>query len=275
MAAPNRTREDWIRDHPYLKPIAGFDRALEEAVRAISPPPVALPAWDAYAEEYADGIPLLGRKTGGPAFVSEAAEALGDLLKQLDDAALPEPLASEFRALGTALKDVPAECERAIQGIVSEGDERRSGLLRALGWNAINRVLEPVYQGFLAWRDEDRWNRGYCPICGAPPVVARLVPREAGRDRWLSCGLCRTPWRYRRIGCPFCGSEDQARLDVIEIEGEGEYRIDACQACKGYVKTYLGQGEQSFFLADWPTLHLDLLAASAGWRRRGASLYDL
>ena len=58
------------------------------------------------------------------------------------------------------------------------------------------------------------------------------------------------------------------------MEGE-PFRIDLCRACKGYVKTYVGEGEEDLFLSDWSTLHLDLLAVRRGFRRLGASLYDI
>ena len=52
-------------------------------------------------------------------------------------------------------------------------------------------------------------------------------------------------------------------------------RIDSCESCQGYLKTYLGQGEERVFLADWTTLHLDVLARERGLKRVGMSLYDL
>jgi len=41
------------------------------------------------------------------------------------------------------------------------------------------------------------------------------------------------------------------------------------------VKTYTAEGDEELFLADWPTLHLDLLARGRGLRRLGTSLYEL
>ena len=41
------------------------------------------------------------------------------------------------------------------------------------------------------------------------------------------------------------------------------------------LKTYLGQGEEELYLADWTTLHLDVLAGERGLVRRGATLYEL
>ena len=51
-------------------------------------------------------------------------------------------------------------------------------------------------------------------------------------------------------------------------------RIDHCASCGGYIKTYDGLGNESLFLSDWSSLHLDLLAADRGLKRLAASLYE-
>ena len=45
--------------------------------------------------------------------------------------------------------------------------------------------------------------------------------------------------------------------------------------CGGYLKTYDGEGNESVLLADWTSLHLDIVARDRGLKRRAASLYDL
>ena len=105
--------------------------------------------------------------------------------------------------------------------------------------------------------------------------MAQLVGTDPGRLRFLSCGCCRSRWRYRRTGCPFCQGEDDHRLAVVAIEGEGGLRIDYCEACSGYVKTYEGQGSESVLLADWTSLHLDIIARDRGLNRCAESLYQL
>jgi FdhE protein len=105
--------------------------------------------------------------------------------------------------------------------------------------------------------------------------MAQLVGRDPGRLRKLSCGRCRTRWRYRRTGCPFCDGQDEHRLAVVAVEGEAGLRIDYCNVCGGYLKTYDGEGSESILLADWTSLHLDVIARDRGLKRLAASLYDL
>ena len=105
--------------------------------------------------------------------------------------------------------------------------------------------------------------------------MAQLVGVDPGRRRLLSCGCCGTRWRYRRIGCPFCESADGHRLSALAIEGEKYLRIDYCQSCRAYLKTYHGEESETFFLADWTSLHLDVIARDRGLKRLANSLYEL
>lgn len=51
-------------------------------------------------------------------------------------------------------------------------------------------------------------------------------------------------------------------------------RIDHCETCGGYVKTYVGQGDETLLLADWSSVHLDLIAQDRGLKRLAASLHE-
>ena len=102
--------------------------------------------------------------------------------------------------------------------------------------------------------------------------MAQLVGADPGRLRLLACGCCGTRWQYRRTACPFCEADSQ-RLASLAVEGEAGLRIDHCESCRGYLKTYDGQGNEALLLADWTSLHLDLVASDRRLKRRAASLY--
>ena len=74
--------------------------------------------------------------------------------------------------------------------------------------------------------------------------MAQLAGDEPARMRLLACGRCATQWRYGRTMCPFCETDSQ-KLTSIAIEGEGGLRIDHCESCKGYLKTYAGHGDEA------------------------------
>jgi FdhE protein len=104
--------------------------------------------------------------------------------------------------------------------------------------------------------------------------MAQLVGVDPGRRRLLSCGRCSTRWQFKRTGCPFCDTDSQ-RLASVTLEGESGLRIDHCESCRGYIKTYDGQGNETLLLSDWSSLHLDLIAHDRGLKRQATSLYEL
>ena len=256
------TRDLWLERHPYLQPVADVHAVVEAAAAGIALPTAPIPDWDDHAADFQAGVPLL--RSSSAVFDLAAAEtAVDSLIGTLASASLPEPLSTWCRDLAS---ESATTASRAAA---------HPGLLRYLGWVVLARYLAPVVSAFDAWRDEERWLRKYCPTCGEPPAMAQLVGKDPGRLRKLSCGRCRTRWRYRRTGCPFCDAPDEHRLAAVAVEGEAGLRIDYCDACRGYLKTYDGEGSESVLLADWTSLHLDMIARDRGLRRLAASLYDL
>ena len=81
------------------------------------------------------------------------------------------------------------------------------------------------------------------------------------------------PLAVRRTGCPFWNRDDH-RLAALDVEGEGGLRLDYCEVCRGYLKPTTAPAA-SVSLADWTSLHLDVLARDRGLERRAASLYDV
>ena len=209
--------------------------------------------------------------------LSGAEHAVHFLIKKLASASLPGALTQQCKVLDVELDRVHESPGLTAVGIVTSESFSPShpGLFRYLGWTVLVRYLSPVVSAFDAWRNEERWLRNYCPTCGEAPAMAQLVGKDPGRLRKLSCGRCKTRWRYRRTGCPFCDAQDEHRLAVVAVEGERGLRIDYCETCGGYLKTYDGEGHESVLLADWTSLHLDMIARDRGLKRLAASLYDV
>ena len=256
------TRDVWLARHPYLQPVADVQSIVEAAAAGIDVPRAPIPNWDDHAADFQAGVPLLRSSTVAFDF-SGVETAVHSLIRSLASASLPETLAGPCR-------DLEAEIETT-----DSRSPAHPGLLCYLGWVVLVRYLAPVVSAFDAWRDEERWLRNYCPTCGEAPTMAQLVGKDPGRLRMLSCGRCRTRWRYSRTGCPFCDARGEHRLAVVAVEGEAGLRIDYCDACSGYLKTYDGEGSESVLLADWTSLHLDMIARDRGLKRLAASLYDL
>jgi len=112
--------------------------------------------------------------------------------------------------------------------------------------------------------DQQRWRRGYCPVCGGAPDFATLEA-EAGA-RHLLCSRCNSQWLYHRLGCPFCETTDHTKLVYYPSE-DGVYRLYACQECQRYLKTIdLRQVGRTALL---PVERLTTVAMDAAARQEG------
>jgi FdhE protein len=237
-------RQDaWLGRHPWLKGIAAYCDRVRAAASETAVARATVPDFEAYRGDFLEGVPLL-----------QSGSMTIDL----------EPARRATAALAAKLAG------SAPAGLSPEDP----GLQRFLGWTATARFLRPVVDSFARWRDEERWMRRWCPTCGSLPAMAQLVGIDPGRMRFLVCGCCETRWRFERTACPFCES-DARRLNVLAIEGEPALRLDSCESCRGYLKTWDGSGDEALHLADWTSLHLDVLARDRGLERRAASLFDL
>lgn len=113
----------------------------------------------------------------------------------------------------------------------------------------------------------DKWLKGYCPVCGESPVMAKLTGKYG--KRVLYCGRCESEWGYLRLGCPFCGNQDTDKLSFITPEDYKQYRLYLCEKCKSYLKTVDERkcGEVDLFCEDLATSDFDKLAAAEGYQR--------
>lgn len=76
-----------------------------------------------------------------------------------------------------------------------------------------------------------------CPVCASRPVVALLTELGHGARRSLLCGLCDTAWPAMRLNCPACGESGADALEVFRADAYPAVRVDACRACRTYIKT--------------------------------------
>jgi FdhE protein len=270
------TQDVWLAKHPYLQKVADLQALIDAALAEVSIPSACVPSWDDYLIDFHAGIPLLRSPRVAIDF-HDLEKVLTSLVEALALRRLPGGLAQNSRTLEGQLNGDRDSPRRALAWLLDNDSftPTNPGLLRYLGWTVLARYLSPVVDAFSGWRDEERWLRSYCPTCGALAAMAQLVGTDPGRLRFLSCGCCRSRWRYRRTGCPFCQRADDHRLAVVAVAGEAGLRIDYCEACSGYVKTYEGQGSESVLLADWTSLHLDIMARDRGLMRFAASLYQV
>jgi FdhE protein len=250
-----------------------------------------------------EGTPLLqaGRLAVDPDAVrAELARVARNLA---ETAELGSDAQRTAERIASAPPDVASLLAPALGGeselIDREAD--RSGVDR----DAFARLLDLALQPFLweaarvlgALTDIDAWDRGYCPVCAAWPVLAELVGPE--KRRVLRCVRCGVAWSWLVLLCPYCGNDDHRTLRVLQEDsaaaagarsggpsssqggpsssqggtsGRSGERIDLCERCHGYVKavpSYTPTSAVRLVAEDVATLDLDVAATSAGYRRPG------
>ena len=270
------TQDAWLAAHPYLQSVAKFHANVEQAAADLPFAFARIPNWRDYEDSFTAGVPLL-RSCSSAIDPRPVGIIVKSLIEKLYSKILPDKLTQELRELHAEMHEDVLASQRAVARLLDPEASAPidSGLLRYLCWTVIARYLSRVVDAFGEWRDEERWLRRYCPTCGSLPAMAQLVGIDPGRVRFLWCGCCGTRWQYRRTACPFCEIGDGFRLFTVEVEGEECLRIDYCESCRGYIKTYNGTGSESVLLADWTSLHLDVIAGDQGLNRSAVSLYQL
>ena len=127
--------------------------------------------------------------------------------------------------------------------------------------------LEHVATQLAPLRATQPWGRGYCPTCGAWPVLAE----QRGLEQWryLRCGLCASSWEVDRLLCPFCTTRDFHVLGDLQVEGEEpRQRVATCDACQSYLKlrsTLTPLTTPQLLVEEVALVHLDLIAMDKGY----------
>lgn len=213
--------------------LADYQRTLAaDAGRAIDPDAVvaAVPAF------------LSWLRRAAPAHLAESAAALSDI----------DP--EEWRTL-------------VDEGLSGDVDDSRDPTRRFV----VEAVLQPhaeMAARSATSRSEER-SAARCPRCGGLPVVGVLRGEGHGARRTLVCGLCLTEREFLRVVCPGCAEEQFERLPVYTSDAFPHVRIDACEACRRYLKVVdlTKDGHAVPIVDDIATVALDLWARERGYAR--------
>ena len=212
----------------------------------------------------------------------------------LDQLALPfQEFLSSVAGFGTdTIRD-------GAQALLSQDDDRRLEPLRAAlaAWETgddasedaedgddlhfyARAFLEPVVTS-IARADSIQptdWTENFCFACGGPPQVAviRDLPDAVGR-RSLTCSMCATEWRFRRLTCPHCGETEADKLPVHTAESIAHVRVDACTTCSRYIKTVdlRKKGTAVPLVDELAAVELDIWAQEQGLTKLRANVLGL
>ena len=279
--------KDWIKDRPYLKEVAKLQETIATAVEGntIQEHPAEYD-WKNAVSEIEKGIPVLKVIKIDSKTIEYAADLLTDIVDALAAASLPEKMVQYCQKMQTAMLENADLAGRIIAGVIENNSvqpddlglgEVDEGFIVFLAWSSLSEALKPLKPKVTELLKDNKWRRGYCPVCGQLPAMGQLVriEKDGGRERELVCGCCQMRWQYKRIGCPYCDNLEQETLKIIEVAEEPDLRIDTCEKCKSYLKIYTGEGNEQVILADWSTLHLYLIAEKNGFKRTGYHRYGL
>ena len=129
---------------------------------------------------------------------------------------------------------------------------------------AMRPFLSRCAEVMLPQIDLSAWTHPRCPLCGGDPEMAALT---ANGDRQLICGRCVGAWTFNAEICPFCRNDERG-LKSTFTGRDPQYRIEACNVCRRYIKTYdVRKGTRPFMLAvdSVATLPLDAAAMQKGY----------
>jgi len=183
---------------------------------------------------------------------------------------LPEPLT----AAGLALCEAGGT-ERG--GLVEAWLEDPAGPEPVLGFwvrVAAGPILEAA-RAAIATPSRDDWTGAACPACGGPAQVSVIAEESGefmgGSPRSLVCGRCAGWWAFPRAICAWCSEADPGRLPSFVPDERRAVRIDGCETCGHYVKTFdlrePGAAELVPLVDDVATVSLDLWAHDQGLAR--------
>ena len=108
-----------------------------------------------------------------------------------------------------------------------------------------------------------------CPVCGSKPQLAILRPEGDGGKRHLACSFCSAEWEFRRVLCPVCAEVDYAKLPRYLPEQPIAVRVEACDTCKFYLKSFdlTQDGLLIPEVDEIASIALDLWAAEHGYQK--------
>jgi hypothetical protein len=233
-------------------------------------------------------VPAVVAAAGAVAAGAELRLAAGRF-PLLDLPAAVAPIAAEIplavNGLGTELPELLVAGGMAL---TEAADNEREGLVEA--WLEDPAGPEPVL-GFwvrvaggpilegaraaIATPSRDEWTGAACPACGGP-AQASVIAEESGEfmggsPRSLVCGRCAGWWTFPRALCTWCGEGDPRRLPSFVPDERKSIRIDGCETCSSYVKTFdlreAGGIELVPLVDDVATVSLDLWANDQGLAR--------
>ena len=173
-----------------------------------------------------------------------------------------------------------ADAKILVKSIISGEEEKLSQIAEKSGikidmlkyfvWVSIKKAVGGIKEQLEKWLHDNNYNAGNCPVCGNNASTAFFKHTKRGRQRFLHCDHCGTEWAFKRIGCPYCDNIDQKKMSIKDSQDETDMRLDLCHKCMSYIKTYIGENDNSVGKEGWASIHLDILMEETGFSPKGS-----
>lgn len=234
-------------------------------------------------QKLADGVPLLHAEDVDPnaAFCRERFACLLGAARRRPltahaataiDRALSGGRLDFERALGEALAGHPDHVAQLARWASLPAD--LLGDLLSLAVEPTLRALAAAYHPLLA--EPGRWQRPYCPLCGAwPGLVERHLAAGQRHARCLRCG---TDWLVSGSACVYCGNDEQPTRRHLPTRADSRLTAEVCDRCRGYLKaldTAQPQPPEQLVRLDLDSVALDIAAVQQGYRRPSGAGFRL
>jgi len=231
---------------------------------------------------YAQGSPILA-KTDFSLEVSLFRDAVGSILEAMKKG-FPK-VAHQLDAIQSGLLREDAVSQEILTALTSGNSTAMDEAAEKLDVDrqildmAVTQILKPFAQkrseSLPPLPENLQWSKGYCPACGSWPELSFLEGREG--FRWLRCSFCGYEWKFLRIQCPFCETDDQSCIEIIFPEDKPYHRAELCSKCKKYI-VGMDFRDLAFALprsiAPLALVHLDVLAQERQYEPAAACLWN-
>ena len=279
----------FLKQHPFRAETERIHRLDDEAVG--TPEPIQLPE-RAVTKTLTEKLPILQQETYRRRMVRAVYLMQEEVFARIVEADVPSLMQESAREYLAVLKKLrKAAKEEFIIAVLTQDKEAfaalceqhalNEGFLRSTIWRMIAALVPAELKEPDGWnpdRDRPRFRENYCPVCGRRPVLAELRKYREGRTRDLICGGCGTRWLYARVGCVYCGNTNLEKMHTLEPTDSDLMRLDICDVCDSYIKTYRGPANGSdadaIYRQDWASVHLDLLAEEKGLHKKGNPILE-
>lgn len=279
----------FLKQYPFLAEAERIHRLVDEAVG--TPETIQLPE-RAVNKTLAEKLPILQQETYKNRMVRAVYLMQEEVFARIAAAEVPPLMQESAREYLAVLKKLrKAAKEEFIIAALTQDKEAFSalceqhalneGFIRSTTWRMIAALVPAALKDPDGWnpdRDRPRFRENFCPVCGRQPVLADLRKHREGRSRDLVCGGCGTRWLYARVGCVYCGNKNLEKMHTLEPTDSDIMRLDICDVCDSYIKTYRGplggSDVDAIYRQDWASLHLDLLAEEKGLHKKGNPILE-